>query len=94
MASKEGFNTSVAENIPAQKLRLRHGVSVDTIVDSITQTPKLGDLVYAHKGNMYHSGSQGLYGTRLKRVFLKLIFGSFWPRNLSNIQHHAIWVIC
>ena len=69
LASKEGFNTSVAENIPAQKLRLRHGVSVDTIVDNITQTPKRGDLVYPTREKMYHSGSQGLYGTRLKRFF-------------------------
>ena len=76
LASKEGFNTSVAENIPAQKLRLRHGVSVDTIVDNITQTPKLGDLVYAHKGKNVPFWFPGVVRDKAKKVFLELLI--FW----------------
>ena len=76
LASKEGFNTSVAENIPAQKLRLRHGVSVDTIDDSITQTPKLGDLVYVHKGKNVPFWFPGVVRDKAKKVFLELLI--FW----------------
>ena len=94
LASKEGLNTSVAENIPAQKLRLRHGVSVDTIVDNITQTPKLGDLVYAHKGKNVPFWFPGVVRDKAKKGFFKVDFLADFGQEIcpiSNIMQFGLY---
>ena len=75
--------------VPAQKLKLRHGVSVDTIVDSITKTPRPGDLVFAHKGKNVQFWFPGVVQDKAKKVFFKIDFLADFGQEicpLSNIM--------
>ena len=82
------LNTSVTDNIiPAQRLTLRHGVSVDTIVDSIPHKLRPGDLVYAHKGKIVPFWFLGVVREKAKKGFFKIDFLAHFGQEICPIAN-------